>query len=140
MAKKSDIHLVVITPERSVADEKVDSVTIPAHDGEIGIWSDRAPLMCELGVGQLRYQQGGKQQRMFIEGGFAQVLDNEVTVLTTAAFTATELTPDVIAKADAAVKATGEGLTPERSKAARRAGEMRRLYEAIHDTRIPIPT
>ncbi len=81
MAK--DIKCSVITPEAQVVDTTATSVVIPAHDGLIGILFNRAPLLCQLGEGTLRIDgSDGIQRRFNVQGGFAQVLNNEVTVLT----------------------------------------------------------
>lgn len=83
MAKQSDIKCSVLTPEKQVLDAAATAVVIPAHDGLIGILKNRAPLICELGKGELRIDTvDGKQERIHIEGGFASVRDNEVTILT----------------------------------------------------------
>ncbi len=83
MATEKLLHCSVITPERKVLEAEATSVVIPAHDGEIGILFNRAPLLCELGRGSLRLDSPGEGvKRLRIEGGFAQVLVNEVTVLT----------------------------------------------------------
>jgi F-type H+-transporting ATPase subunit epsilon len=94
-AKQLDVE--VITPERRVLQTVADSVVLPGHDGELGVLNMRAPLMCELGIGQLRYRAEGQTERMFIDGGFAQVFHNRVTVLTNRALPAADVTPDVIA-------------------------------------------
>ncbi len=96
MAKTSELTLTVITPERQVLDEPATSVVLPAHDGEIGILRGRAPLMAELGIGQLRYTKGGQVRRVFIDGGFTQVIDNRVTVLTPRAIPAADITAEQI--------------------------------------------
>lgn len=89
MAKKSDITCSVLTPEERVLQATATSVVIPAHDGEIGILNMRAPLLCELGCGTLRIETTDEgPKRLHLEGGFAQVLDNEVIVLTEKARTA----------------------------------------------------
>src|SRR5437762_7685934 len=86
MAKRDKLHCAVITPERQVLDADVDSVVLPAHDGLIGILRDRAPLLCEVGIGVLTLSGGEVGRReMFVDGGFAQVLHNDVTILTTRA-------------------------------------------------------
>jgi F-type H+-transporting ATPase subunit epsilon len=103
MTDSKDIHLLVITPERQILDQDVDSVVIPAHDGELGVLRGRAALMCELGIGQLRYATSGRTQRMFIDGGFAQVLDNQVTVLTNRALPNEAVTAEVVAAATRAI-------------------------------------
>ncbi|MHC4444209.1 MAG: ATP synthase F1 subunit epsilon [Planctomycetota bacterium] len=81
MADKS-FQCSVITPEKQVYDDIVDSVSIPAHDGEIGILFNRAPLVCKLGIGALRIRKGDDEQRWFVDGGFAQVLENRLVLLT----------------------------------------------------------
>ncbi len=83
MATQSQLTCTVITPERKVLEEKASQVIIPAHDGLVGILDQRAPLVCELGDGTLRIDKvGGGETRVEISGGFAQVLNNQVTVLT----------------------------------------------------------
>jgi len=124
------IELLVITPERQVLDEAAESVVIPAHDGELGVLWNRAPLLCELGIGQLRYQRDGRQWRMYIDGGFAQVLDNRVTVLTNRALPAEKVTAEELAAAQRAAEAH-QGHSPEvmlaRERARRRVRELRRI-------------
>jgi len=72
----------VITPEGTVYDGPADFVVIPAFDGELGILYDRAPLLAKLGAGKLRVDNGNQQQMWFVDGGFAQVLENQTVVLT----------------------------------------------------------
>jgi len=73
----------VITPEAQMFDGPADFVVVPAHDGEIGILPGRAPLLAKLGAGLLRLTKpGGGKESWFIAGGFVQVLDNKVIVLT----------------------------------------------------------
>lgn len=72
----------VIAPEAQVFDGRVESVVIPAHDGEIGILVNRAPLVCKLGAGRLRVRMAGEHREWFVDGGFAQVVDDQVIVLT----------------------------------------------------------
>ena len=73
---------MVVTPERAVLDEAVDFVALPMYDGELGVLPGRAPLIGRLGYGELRIRRGEETQRFFIDGGFAQVRANVVTVLT----------------------------------------------------------
>ena len=91
MATKA-LHCSVITPEQQVYEGDVDMVAIPAHDGEIGILVDRAPLLCKLGAGQMRVSGRGSDRSWFINAGFAQVIDNNVIVLTQEAIPTSELT------------------------------------------------
>jgi len=123
MAETRPIHLVVITPERQVLDERTDAVVIPAHDGELGVLKDRSALMCELGIGQLRYGPPGQARRLFIDGGFAQVYDNTVTVLTNRAVAAEEIKAETVRAFEGEVeKHTG---TDAEARAAREAAQRR---------------
>lgn len=127
MAKRSEIQLTVVTPERQVLSESVESCVIPAHDGDIGILNQRAPLMCELGIGKLSYRKSGKSQSIYVDGGFAQVHHNQVTVLTSQAYTADEITDSVVSDAQkAGAAATGATLSgmQARSLAARRTAAL----------------
>ncbi|MBI4580360.1 MAG: ATP synthase F1 subunit epsilon [Planctomycetes bacterium] len=76
------LHCSLITPEAKVFEGDVDSVVVPAHDGEIGILLDRAPLVCQLGAGRMKVRTRDAEHVWFVDGGFAQVIDNRVTVLT----------------------------------------------------------
>lgn len=133
MAKQESIHFVVVTPEREVLQASTDSVVVPAHDGELGILPGRASLMCELGIGQLRYQHEGRMRRLFIDGGFAQVHDDEVTVLTERALEPERVTPDVISEIEHAAgdidSRTIAGIEA-RGKAHRRASVLRQMTGA----------
>lgn len=76
------IQCVVVTPERTVLDAPVDFVALPMFDGELGVLPGRAPLIGRLGPGELRTKHGNDTKRWFVDGGFAQVRTNVVTVLT----------------------------------------------------------
>jgi len=131
MAKSTEVRFVVITPERCVVEDTTDFVVFTAHDGEMGILRDRAPLMCELGIGQFRYRSGPQTRRLFIDGGFAQVCDNAVTLLTQQAMPAENITGDTIAGAEQALRSL-KGTDPDtldaRARAQRRLSVLRRLH------------
>ena len=77
------IKVSVISPERVLFEGEVDALVAPAFDGEVGILSGHAPMMTLLGRGELRLAGGsGAGQRFLVEGGFLQVLDNHVRVVT----------------------------------------------------------
>jgi len=95
------IELIVVTPERQLLRETVVEVTIPGLDGELGILPGHAPLMTELGQGELSYQQATTSQPVYlaIHRGFAEVLPDRVTVLAETAERAEEID---LARAEAA--------------------------------------
>ncbi len=85
------IQCVVVTPEKTLFDEWVDFVALPLFDGELGVMPGRAPLIGRLGFGELRTKVGAEVHRYFVDGGFAQVRNNVVTVLTQRAIPAAQL-------------------------------------------------
>ena len=78
----SDLKLMVVTPEATVLDVAVEFVALPLYDGEIGIGRDHAPMIGRLGFGELRYRIGDESAKYYVDGGFVQVQDNTVSVLT----------------------------------------------------------
>ena len=76
------LQCVVVTPERTLFDQLVDFVALPLSDGELGVLPGRSPLIGRLGFGELRTKEGTTAQRYFVDGGFVQIRDDVVTVLT----------------------------------------------------------
>jgi len=85
------IQCVVVTPERTLFDDLVEFVSLPLFDGELGVLPGRSPLIGRLGFGELRTKAEGSTRRYFVDGGFAQVRDDVVTVLTNRAIPAAQL-------------------------------------------------
>lgn len=75
------MKVAVISPERTVYEGEADMVVAPAWDGEVGVLRGHAPMLVLLGTGDLRVTQGGSEQRFHVSGGFMQVVDDVVTVL-----------------------------------------------------------
>ncbi|KAB2966985.1 MAG: ATP synthase F1 subunit epsilon [Thermoanaerobaculia bacterium] len=76
-------RVAVVTPEREVLTTEARFVALPAYDGEMGVLPRRAPLLVQLGSGVLRVQEaGGGERRLFVSGGFAQMVEDRLTVLT----------------------------------------------------------
>jgi F-type H+-transporting ATPase subunit epsilon len=81
MADTFDIEIA--TPERLLASEKAVRAQIPAKDGYIGVLPDHAALLSELGIGALTYTTSGDHRfSLAIAGGFLEIKDNVVRVLT----------------------------------------------------------
>ncbi len=72
----------VVTPEQTALETKADFVALPLFDGEIGIMANHSPLIGRLGFGEMRIKQGNQEVSYYIDGGFVQVADNVVAVLT----------------------------------------------------------
>ncbi len=75
------MSVAVISPERTIFEGEADLVVAPAWDGEVGILRGHAPMMVLLGSGDLRIRLEGQEQRFYVSGGFLQVIDDVVTVL-----------------------------------------------------------
>jgi F-type H+-transporting ATPase subunit epsilon len=84
----SVLRLIVVTPEETVLDAEADFVALPLFDGEVGIGKDHSPMIGRLGYGELRLRLGATTMRYYIDGGFVQVNDNLVSVLTNRAIPA----------------------------------------------------
>ncbi len=71
----------VITPDRTVWDAPSEEVILPATSGQLGILTGHAPLLTAIGNGVMRVKAGGKWSAIAVMGGFAEVENNEVTIL-----------------------------------------------------------
>lgn len=102
------LQCVVVTPEKAVVDQEVDSLVIPLFDGEMGILPRRAPLVSKLGNGSLRLKNSSTEIIYFIEGGTVQLAKNVVTLLTPRATEVSSLDVASAKKVLEAVKAEGQ--------------------------------
>jgi F-type H+-transporting ATPase subunit epsilon len=95
------IELVVVTPEKQLLRQSAKEVQLPGADGYLGILPGHAPLITELGIGELSYHDtsGKESEHLAIIRGFAEVLPDRVTVLAETAEFAEEID---LARAEAA--------------------------------------
>ena len=85
------IQLEIVTPERLVYEDEVDSVNVPGIEGELGILPHHAALVSTLGYGELRIRKGGAEESFAIVGGFVQVRPDKVVVMAETADLASEI-------------------------------------------------
>jgi ATP synthase F1 subcomplex epsilon subunit len=86
------LNLEVVTPNRTVLVEDVESVTLPGIEGELGILPEHIPLLTTLDTGIMSYKSSsGKTQAIAVHWGYAQVEGNSVRVLAELAETADEI-------------------------------------------------
>jgi F-type H+-transporting ATPase subunit epsilon len=85
------IQLEIVTPERLVYQDEVESVNVPGVEGELGILPHHAPLVSTLGYGELRIRKGGAEESFAIVGGFVQVRPDKVVVMAETADLASEI-------------------------------------------------
>ena len=77
-----NIFLEVVTPGASVISEEAEIVMAPGSEGEFGVLTGHTTFLTSLKLGALRYKDAsGKERMLFVNGGFAEVLPNKVTVL-----------------------------------------------------------
>jgi F-type H+-transporting ATPase subunit epsilon len=133
-ASGKQLQCVVVTPERAVLDAAAEFVALPMYDGELGVLPGRAPLIGRLGSGELRVQQHGATKHYFIDGGFAQVRADVVTVLTARALPAEDINPEAAAQQLATALATlpkSEAEQDARQKAEQRARAQIHIAEKV---------
>lgn len=75
-------QLSVVTPERVVLETAATFVAFPAHDGEVGVLPGRAPFLFEMGIGELRAETPAGNHKLYVDGGFAQMVEDRLTLLT----------------------------------------------------------
>lgn len=119
------INCVVVTPEETAIEQEVDSIVVPLFDGSKGIQHNHAPMIGRLGAGELKLSAAGSVQRFFLEGGFIQVLDNTVTVLTGQAVEAETLNVDEIQSQLDELNSKGPAVGDEQELRAQQVSSLR---------------
>ena len=72
----------VVSPERTLYEGEAESIVAPAFDGQVGILTNHAPMLTLLGTGELRLTGSGGDKKFTVSGGFLEVADNRVRVVT----------------------------------------------------------
>jgi F-type H+-transporting ATPase subunit epsilon len=75
------LHFALVSPERELVNAEVDQVVVPGSEGEFGVLPNHAPVMSVIKPGALRVIDGGSERRIFVNGGFADVTPDGLTVL-----------------------------------------------------------
>jgi F-type H+-transporting ATPase subunit epsilon len=84
-------QLEIVTPEKMVVRDAAEEMQIPGKDGYLGILPGHAPLITELGVGEITYRNAGQTRYLAVAWGFAEVLPDKVTILAETAEPAAEI-------------------------------------------------
>ncbi len=109
-----NIKIEVVTPEKQVVNDLAQIVMAPGSMGEIGVLSGHTPFMTSLNTGAIHYRdENGKDQFVFVSGGFAEALPDQVTVLAESAERMEDIDVD---RAKAAVERAEKRLTEDRAK------------------------
>ena len=91
MALPEKIHLEIVTPEKQLYSGDVDSVTVPANTGYLGILPGHSPLLAELGIGEISFTAGNLTDYLFCSWGFVEVLPDRVVLLAQTAELASDI-------------------------------------------------
>jgi F-type H+-transporting ATPase subunit epsilon len=105
------INLKITTPERTIYDQDVDSVSIPTRQGEITVLPEHIPLISLLAPGEMHIRVGKEEEFIAVSGGFIEVGKNSVTILADSADLAQEIDLQKVEEA----RARAEKLLTEKS-------------------------
>jgi F-type H+-transporting ATPase subunit epsilon len=128
-ALPTKLTLEVVTPEHELVHEEVDEVQLPAQRGCLGILPGHAPLLTELGVGEMRFRQGADTFYLCIINGYAEVLPDRVIVMAEVGERAADIDPDrardALKRAQERLARAGQGVDWERASLALERAQAR---------------
>lgn len=114
------LSFALVSPERELFQGEVDHVVVPGAEGEFGVSPNHAPVMSVIKIGALRVFNDGAERRIFVNGGFADVTPEGLTVLAEEALDLTDLDP---AKLEQDLRNAAEDLRDANSEAKREAAQ-----------------
>jgi len=106
------MRLNIVTPEKKIFEDEVDSVSLPTLDGEITVLPHHVPLMTQIKPGELTIRAHNKIEHFVTGGGFVEITGGRVSVLTDLAETSEQIS---IEKAEEAKKRAEEALKNKHS-------------------------
>ena len=112
------LRLEIVTPEAKTYSEEVDSVTLPAAEGEMGVFPNHVPLMAQVVAGEVLAKKDGRDYFLAIGEGFVQITPDRVAIMT-----------------DMAIKA--ENIDEAKAEEARKRAEAR-LAEHLDDEELAV--
>jgi F-type H+-transporting ATPase subunit epsilon len=113
------LHFDLVSPERLLISAEVDQVDVPGSEGDFGVLPLHAPVMTTLKPGVLTVHQGGKADKYFVRGGFAEVTLEGLTVLAEEALPLADLDGTL----DQRIKDAEEDITDAKDDATRRRAQ-----------------
>lgn len=119
------IRLRVVTPSRLLLDEEVDEVTAPGALGEFGVLPNHIAFLTLLEPGEMTYKRDHTRRFLAIKGGYAEVLDNTMTVLADAAEYAGEIDVEEARRVAAQAESTMGASNPEEPQFMEAAAALR---------------
>ena len=129
------VHFELVSPERLLVSRDVYMVVVPGSEGDFGVLPGHAPLMSTIRPGSIAIYPTGMNdvpERIFIDGGFAEVSATGLTILAESATPVGELDVEGaagrLAEARAAVAAAATDA--EREAAERRVASLEAMQAA----------
>ena len=104
------LKLEIVTPEKRVFADTVDTVVLPGSEGELGVLEDHVPLVTALHPGELAYTKGGVTQHLAVGTGFVEITGHRVAVLTDMAMVESDIDEKVVEEALKRAEETAERL------------------------------
>lgn len=101
------MRLNIVTPEKKIFEDEVDSVSLPTYDGEITVLPHHVPLMTQIKAGELTIKAKGKTEYFVTGPGFVEITGKRVSVLTDLAETSEQIS---LEKAEEAKKRAEEAI------------------------------
>lgn len=80
MRPADHINLLVLTPDKTLSEKLVSKVSLPGSKGRFMVLKNHAPMISSLEEGDVIFETGGREERIHVMSGFAEVMDNKVTV------------------------------------------------------------
>lgn len=114
------LHFALVSPERELVNAEVDQVVVPGSEGEFGVLPNHAPVMSVIKPGALKVINDGAERRIFVNGGFADVTPEGLTVLAEEAVDLADIEP---AQLEQDLKNASEDLRDANSDSKREAAQ-----------------
>lgn len=114
------LSFALVSPERELFNGDVDQVVVPGSEGEFGVLPNHAPVMSVIKPGALKVLNDGAERRIFVNGGFADVTPEGLTVLAEEAIDLEDISAE---KIEQDLKAANEDLRDASSDAKRDAAQ-----------------
>jgi F-type H+-transporting ATPase subunit epsilon len=123
------LHLEIVTPEKEVFSDQVDSVVVPGSEGEMGVLPAHEALVTMLLPGELRYTKDGKEEELAVGAGMLEVTGQRVAVLTDMALAEHEIDETAVEEALKRAEERKAGLTGDEEIAAVEAAIQKSLAQ-----------
>ena len=121
----------VVAPDKTVWDSPAEEVILPSTTGQLGILSGHAPLLTALDIGVMRVRPDKEWVAIALMGGFAEVENNEVTILVNGAEKGDSIDQETAKTAYSEAEARMNQVSPDDRQAAIQAKQSLKRARAL---------